>query len=316
MPLRYTTDQILLAARRKGMIPNTAARGTADSDILEELTGTLLAEILPPVIRLREEYNVRRQRVALVGSQSAYSVPTRAYLNKLREVWYVKTDGTRKQLLLIPIEDSYRYNSTGNTEPSRFYPEGDQIVLVPTLGTAGGSLEFVFYFRPSLLVIMTAAGVVQSFNAGAKTITLTAVPPTTFVQTVSLLDVHSPEAGAEVRFWDNKVATIAGNVLTMTDPIDGSTFGTRAVAIGDYVCLAGEAVIPCLPRELCPVLVQAAVVELTLALGDVEAATAHSQKFQRQLQEVLEALEVRVTGKPPKLHGRSGVIAAMRRRQW
>lgn len=293
--LKYTADQLITTVRLRGGLANSKQQGTTDDDILQILSECQRSRLVPGVMKVREHYFATSRRYAVSGSR--LRIPARAVGQKLWDVYWLDSSSNRVVLPLVNHGDLHRVTKIG-TAPAGFYLEGNHVVLVPDSQSFGGTLEVSFFLRPGDLVKAASAAVVQSVNATAKTITFTGAPPTAFTASGSY-DVHSPESGAEVKQLALTGTDLSGNVLTVSEAIDGSVWGTYAVAAGDYVCLTGEAVLPGLPSEIHIALALMAVVTI---LSTVNPALA--ERKQAELQTMLSlagyVVDSRIEQKPPK----------------
>jgi hypothetical protein len=234
------------------------------------------------------------------------ALPTRAFFQKLHEVYYV-SNGDRQKIDQLGDEELQDYNDSGASVPSGFALEGDDLLLIPDRSPGfTGEIEYVFPFRPSTLVLPDEVRQVLSVNLVAKTVTLATAPPATWA-TPGSFDVHGKESGAHVRIWDAE-ASIAGAVLTFTLGIDGSVFGTKPIQAGDWVCLAGEAIIPSLPQDIIPQLIRAVAVRYAESDGDVQMLPIHEAKLQKQQDANQLAMESRIERKPMRIRGRRGFL--------
>ena len=302
MPLAYTTEQLIEEVRNRSFTPDTTSEGTTDDDLILYLNGEMLNEIIPQVSRLQEEFMIVTEVVSLPGSGQTVKVPSRAVGNSLRDVTLV-SDGDRLQLPHINREHlpQFEIERRGTDDTVRgYFLENQRIRFV---GTASSSfdLEVAYRFRPSQLVLSTSYR--QVTNVSGLTVTLSGTDiPTEFV-TGALVDIHGDESGSEIKTWDNAIANVSGQVLTLTDAIDGTDTreGRPAVEVNDYVCPAEQCAIPMLPRETHQILVQAAVCRLIEALDDQEKLAMHTHTLNRWLKNMEYNMGKRVEGRPRKI---------------
>jgi hypothetical protein len=304
---KYTGEELISAVRQIGMIPDTGSTGTEDADILKYINEAVSVYLVPRLLKTRENYFIQRERTTL-GSSTRYVIPHRALYQKLRDVFYIDSSDNRYVLVSVPPGHRTYYSESGAVSPIGYFLEGNYVVLVPEDTTGlSGSLEFVYFSRPGEVVKTTSCGVISSVNTGTKVITCTADVSALFSAGDSL-DVHSPNSGGELRQWDLTVSLVSTTDVTVAEEIDGSVFGTTALAAGDYVCLAEEAALPALPREFHPIIARAAAVSVSEAIGDVNGIKVHTQLFEQQLHHALGATESRVEGKPMRLGGFGGFV--------
>lgn len=294
----FTSDELLALARDIGKIPNTEAPGSTDSDLLGFMNLYLKDTMAPAILEVREGYFDRQVRTTLVASTSRYRVDPRAILGTLRDIRYVNSSGYRSPPLeqISPGEVDQTEDSTSASVPTGFYLEGDYIVLVPTLGSSvSGSLEQVVPLRPGELVLETNTRVVSAVNTSTKTITTSSAVPSGW-STDDTFDVHSKESGAELKCWDKVASTVSGTTITFTTDIAGTLTGEYAIAVGDYVCLAEEAAVPAVPKDMHEILALATAVEFTASV-DLEHSQFLEKKLTQKMKIALEAMKPRIAGK-------------------
>jgi len=293
----FTTDELITLLRDYGSIPDTGSTGSEDDDLRKKLWDAMIEQIVPRVMSSREGYFLQRERAALTTT-CRYRIPHRAMYGRLESLWYLRSDGKRQR---IPKLDSmYRGSQQTTTSiPAGFYLEGDWIVLLPESESASfdGYLEVVYFMRPGELVLAAGAGVVKSVDTVAKEITCTADVSAIFTAG-DLIDVHSPYSGAELKEWNLTVASVATTKVVVSEAIDGSTFGRKAIAAGDYVCMAETAVLPALPREFHPLVARAAALEFAESIGDSAQAQLHGALLEKQLVQILGVTSDRVESQP------------------
>src|SRR5688572_22687479 len=112
----------------------------------------MYTELLPRLMKVKEDYFVITRRIPLTASENRYRIPNRAAGQKLRDLFYIDSAGTRCRIPHISREHLDEYAVTPATEPEGYYLEGTHIVLVPELSGSSGSLEVSYFFRPGQLV--------------------------------------------------------------------------------------------------------------------------------------------------------------------
>lgn len=304
----FTSDELVSAVRDALTLPNTASTGTDTPRILQHLNIALQSQLLPELFKVREEYGIRETRTALVSGTSRYRIPHRAFMLKLRNLYWAQGSGQVTRLDPKEQEDF----GTQSGDPAGYYLEGTDVVLLPTLGSSDGSIQFKFYFRPGDLVLTTDARQVTSVNLTARTLVIDSARPSTWA-TVSTLDIHSPLSGGEVKVWDYP-GTFSGTTITFAAayPIDGSRYGTKPVEVGDWVCLAGEAVVPGIPKEMHGLLIDAAALRCVKGQGDQQNIQSQTKLLRDDLGGMVEQIESRNEGSPLRIKGRRGILRAGR----
>lgn len=304
----YRASQIIDSIRNLTMLP-TQTEGTEDSDILRHINEALKVSV-SELVSIREEYYIRREKTAIT-SKVRYRIPHRAYLNKLRDIYYWDSSGDRCFLGRIEPELLYRYNDSTASEPVGYFVEGNDIVLVPDISSSfTGYIEFVYPFRPGDLVLSTTCRQITNVNTSTKTVTFGSDVPSTWGLTDEF-DIHSQNSGAEIKLWDLTPSTCSGNQIVFNEAIDGSVFGTTAPSVGDWVCLAEECAIPGLPRDLIPTLIRATALRLSEAETDGAAFQLHASHLTEEKRRHLKAMENRVESCPIRIKGRRGILRSM-----
>ena len=313
MSLSYTTEELLEEVRNQYQVGDSGSLGTTDDDILRYLNKEMMLEIIPQVAKLHEEYFIVTELITLTAtntiSDTHVKVPDRAVGQSLRDVIIIK-GGTRGNARIslprINREDlpAFEVVRGGGDDTRGFFLENVRIRVFPSIKT-GDKLEVSYMFRPSQLVKASGYRNVTAVDTTLNTVTVSGGTPPPFA-VGDLIDIHGPNSGAEIRVFDNQVTVVAGNTLTLADPIDGTDVreARQAVEIGDFMALRETAAIPMLPRELHTILAQAAVVRLAEAIDDREKYQLHLNHLNRELKLAQYYLEKRVTGRPRKIVNR------------
>lgn len=312
------TEDLLEEFRRRAVIPNTQADGSANSDLLDMLNDEMLYEVVPQIMNTREEYFVVTEEIALLPSVTRYRIPIRAIGNKLRRTTWVDQAGSptiRDDLICVSPDYVVDYDASNRiTKPQAYYIEGNFLVVLPNMSsTPTGVIEASFYFRPGKLVESSRYATVSAVSASQ--ITVTAQPSEDpFVVGVSI-DIHGSASGADVKSYSNKIVSVASDVINLTDVIDGTIAGTLPVVVGDYVMVENEAAAPMgIPMEIVPIIVQAACVRYAENKGTPEEVEMHKRTLDRQQHRVSQMLNMRVEGQPKKIVNRTSLWRSNRRR--
>jgi hypothetical protein len=297
------SEALLHSIRNRAAIDDHGQVGYTATDLLNYANSEMHYELLPWMRQVREEYLVVSELIPL-GSKAHYEINPRAIA--IRDVLYRPSlTGGRVRLGLYTrdqVADDF-YQARSISQPAGFYLENNHIVLLPDTGTSfAGFLEVPFLFRPGNLVEVSGVRKVQ--NVSNKTVTLTEAIPSGWTASTRF-DVHGPNSSAHIKVWNAPVVTASGTTLIFTNNIDGSDFGTHAVAAGDYVCLTGEAAVPGLPVELHAVLAQATACRVLESLGDINNLQASTAELERMKNNVIPLINNRVEGRAKviKNHG-------------
>lgn len=308
MALIYTAETLLASIRTSGILGNVNSLGTDDLSMLKIINEEVRAKVVPQIMRVQQEYLVRSIRDSITANKTKMRIPLRAIGQQLRDLFYVDSGLNRHYLgsQPIPREELHNYNSTGSDVPSGWFFEGPYIRLVPTVGSYNGYIEYAIFMAPSLLVDDGETRIITAIDPATKTVTFATDVPTTWTA-ANLFDIHAPWEGAELKIF-NAVASVVGglgalsNKITFTTAIDGSTFGCEIpVAVGDYVCLAGQSAILQIPDDLIPFLIDDVVLKYAMAGGDTDGVQIGRARMKDQAADTLQVLENRIKSRPRKI---------------
>lgn len=162
----YLTSNALIASvQRKISMPLSQNLFTA-TDILAFANEEMFIAQVPAVLEFHEEYFVFTLTVPIVNTTNRYPIPTRAIGMKLRDVKWQDINGNLFDMSRVnPEEKAFYQQNIGTSETiSKYYIEGNDLVLLPAL-TVTNSLSLVFYYflRPNQLVADERAAIIQNF---------------------------------------------------------------------------------------------------------------------------------------------------------
>lgn len=253
----WTSTDLIARVKRRGIIP--AAQATwLDADFLETADEEILSFILPLLRKVREDYYLQSTDFTIVAG-SEYRIPPRALGGALRDLQLLTSSSEVKHPPRITIDelDDEAVGAWGA------YFFGGVIRLLEVEPSDYPTLRMVYYLRPSSLVDPSAVGVVQSFNATAKTITLVSAPAA--FTGITSWDIVRAKPGFDMLAFD-KAGTIAGTTITYSTALPAD------LEVGDYVCLPEQTPVPQIPAEFVSLLVERMVFRFAQGQGDTEAA--------------------------------------------
>jgi len=288
----YTTATLLADIRLGAMLPPSGSATFSDAELLRLADREMQAGLVPLIMRSREEFFVSQQDAAINASAQLNSVriPARAIGGKLRDLGLVDDGGALHIVSQISIEEL-------ENAASGFYVIGNVIKLWSAAGSwQTPTLRMSYFRRPSRLVAASAVGVVATITTATKTVTITSNPGT--ISTTTPVDLVRASPGYE-SLGDDLVATVSGTslVFAATLPTD--------LAVGDYVCLAGESPVPQVPPELHPVLAQRVIVKCLEAMNDPSGLSAAQAKLQELQSDAIALISPRVDGEPKRFRNSS-----------
>lgn len=258
----YLTSEFMASLKYRGFLPNTPAT-SSNSELLRLATEEARTYIMALLKSVREEYGVYSTDVDLEAGTDTYTIPVRASGQALRHVAYVDSTGYEIPLNAVdPANRSLDFGRQTTGEPAAYVLQGNHLIVLPT-PDAGYTLRLKYLARPNRLVYPTAVGQITAINTGTRACTLQipeytdlngvlvdadATVPDTFTSNATY-DFVRGEPGFESLAIDQS-ATVASNVLTFSSALPDD------LAVGDFVCLAGESPIPQIPVECHELLAQ------------------------------------------------------------
>lgn len=294
----YDTAALLAQVRRVTYAPNASATGTADSDLLALATFEMHAGLVPRLRKVREEWFVTSSDTAIVSGTAAYAIPSRSVAGSLRDVWYVFSDGSTRPFARLDLTEASGMPTSGAA--AFFYTQGNSVIVSPAPnGSNLGSLRLFYEFRPNDLVATSAVGTISAINTSTGALTLTATAPAT-ITTSTRVDLIQGSPHFSTLAFDLLPTAVAGSTVTIA-----AASLPSSLAVGDYVCLAGQAPVAQLPYELHPVLVQRTAAKVLEALGDEEKAQVAMVKAKELEEAAFVNLTPRVSGKPKRVANRA-----------
>lgn len=166
-----TTDELVEMIKRKIALPIYQTTFTKQ-DVIDFINEEMMISQVPRILQYHEEYYVYSVNVPLLTNTTRYQIPDRAIGMRLRDIKFVDQQNNYFDMSQIPADDkAFFQRSVGANEAvHKFYVEGNDIVLTPTIiTTPPGSLAMFFYIRPNQLVSNDRAAITSSF---VKTITI------------------------------------------------------------------------------------------------------------------------------------------------
>lgn len=398
----YTSDGLIAAVKRKISFP-TYQSTFSDEDILAFANEEMVIAQVPSIMTYHEEYLVYSKVVPLEANKNRYPIPERAIGLKLRDVFYMDSNGNLSEMTRINPDDRPFFESTSSTANSgmrRFFIENNDVVVlpIPTTGAAG-SLMMTYFLRPNQLVKDNRAAIISNFcnlvtinnadlvagdtiSIGGETFTAVVGSPSdnefeigansivtatnlvasintngvvvanngspsistvtvehddltyifetsnpdafeiderqcikfssipTIITSGSYIDFLQTKPGHKIKQMDVKIP----NNSISTDKIffTASTIPTDLI-VGDYICLAGESIIPQIPTDLHNVLAERTCARILAAIGDVEGLQATNAKLQEMEIRQGAIIDSRVVGAPQKILNRNSLLSNFRR---
>jgi hypothetical protein len=274
----YTTNALCASILRRGGLP--AGTGLSRADLLQRATEELRGSIYAFLKGLREEFVIAP--LVLSPTTNTVTIPVRASGAALRTVQFQNnTTQGYFNLPRVEPERAVAYIAAG-TQPQGFFFQGNNLILIGCQNPVG-SLQISYQQRGGQLVFPTACGQITSITPGGSTTAIVvSSAPTTFTSS-QLYDFVSATPNFVASALD-VVAAVSGTTLTVANSLVPST-----LAVGDYVCLAGETCIPQLPYELHDLLAQVTAQEIAMSTGSsrLDAITSKTNQLKNDLTNLL-----------------------------
>ena len=321
----FTTTELLADIRDQARIP--ADEGEAsDVILLREATRVLHSIYVPAVRKARADYYVITADIPLLAGVATYSIPRRATTGSVRSVRVRRANNEEYGLAQVTLED-VPTGRTG-TRPTHFAINDDCIQLHPVPNNTTYQLRVTFEYRPSQLVVPTvgtncAQVSTSTFNTTTDLFTLYATAGV--FTTASVVDVvradppfSSPLIDAtllevaQVGGFDGlQLVSWTGSQSLPTATISAASPGAFGIKTGDYICSAGETVIPQIPAELHPLLALHTAARWLRPI-DLETAAVLNAVADADLERMLHVLSPRKQGVQQKIKPRHSTLRVRR----
>lgn len=301
----HTSAEILASVKRNQTVASTTFRFT-DDDLLAMVDEEIENTIIPMILRLHSDRLTYSDVVALVANQSTYDFPYRAISSQLKNLVIQDdlTAPTYKRALSY-----YEYNegvlNTQTGEPKGFYIKGDEIVLVPGVGSSTTQfLTFSYAIAHPKMVDSAEVAVISSIDYATGEVTLVNNAPTDFT-TSSYYDfiIANDRSKARLKSYDKQVTTIVA--ATMTFPVADIPLGLVA---GDRIALANETDVLLLPNECYKYLCKTVEVKIMEAQKDLKGVELIRPLLREARMAMESTLTPRITGEPRVIKNRTGLI--------
>lgn len=296
-----TSDTLVARVRRTAALPS--ADDYTDAEILAVADEHIKTLFVPVIQRQVEEYYLTSETISFVADQQDYRIPERAIGGSIRQVFLQYNGGqansTIGELAKYSLELFYEEgtNSIGG-DPWYYTLIGDRIRVRPTPTATNASTSLLVFYnrRPSNLVAVSSAmSVSATGSAPAYSVT------SAFSNGSYTVDVVQANPNFDSLGDDLSVTVSGGTTATFSESITD-------LAVGDYICLAGETVIPQIPAELHPALVYSVASHLLMERGDLQGGMVWKQQAELLVTNTETLLTPRVRGATDKLQPRHGLF--------
>lgn len=299
--LSMNSSDLLASIKSRAMIP-TAQNAFSDSDLLNFATEELNLKLVPSILSVREEFYVTDSSVPLVPNQSNYKIPYRAIGGKLRFVYLIQSDNSVAALAQLPIEDIMEYQSSIYAyQNSGFYVQNDEIVILPAItGSATGDIRFKYYMKPNSVVELSRGAKITSIDRNTGELGVDALPNN--IASGSEIDFIGSTGNFKTKGFD--IEAVGANTVTKIVTVATANIPSD-LQVGDYICTAGESVIPQIPAELQVMLAQAVACRVLEAIGDTAGLQNANAKLTEMEGKLLTVIDSRVEAPGRKVTNRN-----------
>lgn len=294
--MAWTTTDLLTEVRRVGQFPAASSSSLADADLLAQADRVMQASIVPLILRLQEEFYVRRVTQTLTAGTGTYPVPRRAVGSRIRDIQYVR-GGIRSPLPRLRPEQIVDFITSATGYPFGFYLDAANINLLPAPG-GSDTLSIAIFVRPGRLVATTTARQIATVTADSPTAgrtKLTFSAYSTFGSTIDLISAQSP--------FEHKALDVATANVTTTSLDVATSDLLSAPSVGDWVTAPDTSPVMQIPVEAHPLLVERTAQYVMRGLGYLEEAASLAQSADRMEADVVSVLTPRTDGSPRRLTG-------------
>lgn len=304
MSKSLTSSKLIASVKRRAQIP-TNQNTFKNEDFLALANEEMQLGLVPSILQLHQDYLLWYEDVSITDGKSNYRIPYRATGNKLKNVFYVDTNGNLYELTRIGDDDLADYNGPYSASFIRaFRIQNNEVIIQPNVdGYVGGYLRFFYFIRPNDLVMDEEGGVITGINRTTGVINVASLPKKFSVgQKFDFIQSESPHVHIEIDLTSTGINTTQKSITF--NPSDIPT----DLVVGDYVCLAQETIVPQVPTDLHVVLAHRTATRCLEALGDTQGLQNANAKLQELELKTGNVIDNRVEGAPLKVKNRHGTL--------
>jgi hypothetical protein len=283
----FTTNRLIDQVTLKAALANG---DFSPQEILDLAYDALIAQLVPLLVTLREDFFVKNQDLLIEANKSHYSIPSRAAGSVLRDIKIIRGDE------IVPIFRIGReeITTTRTGEPSSFYLEENSVVLYPTPSQSNHILRMAYFIRAPQLVPLSECGRINSIDTNTNTINGDFPSSWNTTNSYDLINSNS---------YENKAIDLEATSVSSSTISFSSALPTN-LRVGDYVSLAEQSCFIQIPADAQQILVDMTVVNSLEAKGDRDGIAIAQQKVDRQIQILRTMLQERVEGRPQRFRTR------------
>jgi hypothetical protein len=257
----------------------------------------LRSYLLPMILKSQEAY-YDYDDLRTINSTGIYDMSTRAVASKLVNAALIDSDN-RQNLSWITEERLIKTDNTSIGVPGIYFKR-NQVYLIPPTEHGFPQIKFTISLRPGKFVLTTAAAQITAIAGNTLTFATSTIPSTfTSSVTYDLIQANP--------HFDPLGIDLAASSVTSTTVVLTATPSSR-LAVGDWLCLAGESPIVQVPVELQPLLAQKVANTMNRAQGDLENLAAGEKELGRMEKAVTSLYTPRIQKEGKKLVLNSNIL--------
>ena len=286
-----STSSLLSDLKLAGSFPDGMF---ADADFISFLNTGFYSEIIPFIMRHREEFFV-------TYSDNTYAdtlaIPSNAISQKLRDVVRVDSSGNfLGNLPRLTLEEMTGNGSYGSN--TGFYLEDNSVKFYPT-GTISDLIRLYYFQRPNKMELESNCMELTSISGADASGTI----PTTWTTSTSISVISATQPYTVTDSYTISVIDTGAGTITLS---------SSGFAEGDFICPRGYTAIPKIPLELRDCLIQAGIVNALVSLKDLNGVKLAREELYIALQNASGLISPRVEGETKKIVNNSGIWRAGR----
>lgn len=272
------------------------------ADIVSLMDNELSLGIVPFLKKTQQEYFTYNVDVTIENGKSAYTMPTRAIGNAVRDVVLLDSGGNEvalNNLMREYIKVQFPFNFVPSIWSFGQYLTANEVNLYNTLiqSYTAYTLRFITERRPGGLTLATNCG--QITVIASDVITLSNLPSDW--TTATTFDIINPLPPFQSIADDVEVTLVNGQQLTLSSVPDN-------LAVGQWVCPAMLSCIPQIPYELFPVLTEMTVATLAEGLDMSQLLAAANAKIEKYISNAGGMVRPRVSGSPRVIINKDSIL--------
>lgn len=289
---RYTTTELLADIKRTGHVVS-GQETFQNSDLLRLADFELQTAILRMILGARENFYLTYTDYPTVSTY-LYAIPLRAIGGAVADIQIVNGN-VLYPTVRTEVNEQYATNAPA-AGPYSFYLKGNYIVLP---GVSGATVRIWYYTRPNALVAASAG--CQITSIASNVLSFASIPTT--ITTATPCDLIKDQPGFDGLSLDVTPTAVGATTITFSASDVPTT-----LAVGDWVTLAGQTVVPQIPVEFTPLLVQRVVVKYYEIQGYLDKMKAAEAKLKEMSDNVLAIINPRVAEAPKRIVASADLI--------